>query len=90
MRLVNAKIVAALLITGTMSIGTVSAEDLKSDTGKLAAQTDTSNLESFINVKAAVASRFSRLNSGTGALSARRMAQQDLLRKSARFASNNL
>ncbi len=91
MQLFNTKTVAALFITGMIAVGTASAGDLDSKKpGNADDLTNTVNSDAFIDVKGAVASRFKGFfSTGNKGLSARQLAQQDLLNKSARFASNN-
>lgn len=96
MQLLNAKTAAALLITSALSIGTASAADLNTNKGNSSGTDITENRveaaspDAFIDVKAAVASRFNSITFGANGLSARQLAQKDLLNRSARLASNNL
>jgi len=90
MKLFSSKTIAALFITVAMSVGNASAGDTEQNTSQSGKLSDTSISDTFINVKAAVASRFNRTISSTGGLSARQVAQKDLLNRSAHFAGNNL
>jgi len=86
MKLFNVKTIAAISVASVMALGTASAADQNSD----ADEPDTSAApDAFINVKAAVASRFSVTNSSSGGLTTRQIAQKDLLNRSAELASNN-
>lgn len=88
MKLLNAKTIAALAFTAAVSIGTASA----GDSGDALRDNDTASesADNFVDVRAAVASHFTRNTSSAGRFSASRSAQQDLLNKSAQLAANNL
>ena len=90
MKRLNTRTITALIITAAMSVGNAYAGDKELDASQSGELSGTSVTDSFINVKAAVASRFSRATSNTGGLSARQLAQKDFLNRSARFAGNNL
>ena len=90
MKLLNTRTIAALMITTAMSVGNATAGDKELDASQSDEFSGTSVTDSFIDVRSAVASRFSRETSNAGGLSARQLAQKDFLNRSARFAGINL
>ena len=90
MKLLNTKTIAALLITGAMSVGTASAMTLDSGTTQLNSIAGVSSANIRVNVKDGVATLFGNVDSGSeAALAANHVAMQDGISKVRNLISIN-